>query len=102
MQGMRVWALVREDPTCRGATNPVLYNYRAWALEPVSHNYGAHTLEPVLRNKRSHCNEKPTHRNKKVPTRRNKKVPTRSNEDPTQPKKKKKKSRGTHMSQAIS
>ena len=27
MQGTRVRALVREDPTCRGATKPVCYNY---------------------------------------------------------------------------
>ena len=27
MQGTRVKALVREDPTCRGATKPVRHNY---------------------------------------------------------------------------
>ena len=27
MQGTRVQALVREDPTCRGATKPVRHNY---------------------------------------------------------------------------
>ena len=27
MQGTRVRALVREDPTCRGATKPVRHNY---------------------------------------------------------------------------
>ena len=27
MQGTRVRALVQEDPTCRGATNPVCHNY---------------------------------------------------------------------------
>ena len=27
MQGSRVRALVREDPTCRGATKPVRHNY---------------------------------------------------------------------------
>ena len=42
MQGTRVRALVREDPTCRGATKPVSHNYWACALEPVSHNYWAH------------------------------------------------------------
>ena len=70
MQGTRVRALVREDPTCRGATKPVRHNYWACALEPMSHNYWAHVLqllkpahlEPVLRNKRSHRNEKPAHR----------------------------------------
>ena len=29
MQGTRVWALVWEDPTCRGAAGPVSHNY--WA-----------------------------------------------------------------------
>ena len=29
MQGTRVWALVREDPTCRGATKSVRHNYQA-------------------------------------------------------------------------
>ena len=31
MQGTRVWALVWEDPTCRGATGPVSHNYWACA-----------------------------------------------------------------------
>ena len=39
MQGAHIQALVREDPTCRGATKPVRHNYWACALEPVSHNY---------------------------------------------------------------
>ena len=38
----RVWAPIREDPTCRGATKPVSHNYWACALEPASHNYWAH------------------------------------------------------------
>ena len=67
MQGTWVRALVREDPTCCGATKPVRHNYWACSLEPTSHNYWAHVpqllkpvcLEPVLHNKRSHCNEKP-------------------------------------------
>ena len=83
MQGTRVRALVREDPTCRGAAKPVRNNYWACALEPASHNYWARALEPashnywarvpqllkpvyvqpVLRNKRSHGDEKPVHRN---------------------------------------
>ena len=74
MQGTWVRALVREDPTCRGATKPVHYNSWACALEPASHNYWAHVpqllkpklLEPVLRNKRSHRN-KTGHRNKEQP-----------------------------------
>ena len=72
MQGTQVRALVRENPTCRGATKPAHHNYWSWAVEPMSHNYWAHVpqllkparLEPVLCNKRSHGNEKPTHRNK--------------------------------------
>ena len=71
VQGTRVRALVREDPTCRGATKLVRHYYWAWALEPTSHNYWAHVpqllklvrLEPVLHNKRSHDNEKPAHHN---------------------------------------
>ena len=39
MQGTRVRALVREDPTCRGETKPVRHNYWACALEPASDNY---------------------------------------------------------------
>ena len=39
MQGTRIQALVREDPTCRRATKPVCHNYWACALEPTSHNY---------------------------------------------------------------
>ena len=85
MQGTRVRALVREDPTCCGATKPVRNNYWACALEPASHYYWARVpqllkpashnywarmpqllqpmrLEPVLRNKRSHRKEKPAHR----------------------------------------
>ena len=67
MQGARVRALVREDPTRRGATKPVHDNYWACALEPASHSYWAHMpgthAPPMLRNKRSHCNGKPAHHN---------------------------------------
>ena len=71
MQGTGVRALVREDPTCHGATMPVRHNYWACALEPASHNYWARVphllkparLEPVLRNKTSHRNEEPVHCN---------------------------------------
>ena len=42
VQGTRVRALVREDPTCCGATGHVRYNYWDCALEPTSHNYWAH------------------------------------------------------------
>ena len=54
MQGTRVWALVQEDLTCRGATKPVRHNY--WAHTPQ-------VLKPMIYNKRSHCNEKPVHHN---------------------------------------
>ena len=72
MQGTRVRALVREDPTCRRAAKTVIHNYSACALEHASHNYWARVpqllkpagLEPVLRNKRSHHSEKPAHHNK--------------------------------------
>ena len=37
--GDTVRALVREDPTCGGATKPVHHNYWACTLEPMSHNY---------------------------------------------------------------
>ena len=75
MQGTRVWALVWEDPTCRGATKLMRHNFWACALEPASHNYWARApqllrpmhLQPMLRNKRSHHNEKPAHRTKSSP-----------------------------------
>ena len=62
MQGTWVRVLLREDPTCCGATKPVRHNYWACTLEPASHNYWARMpqllkparLESVLCNKRSH------------------------------------------------
>ena len=51
MQGTRVRALVREDPTCRGATKPMCHNYCAHALQLLK----AVRLEPVLCSKRSPC-----------------------------------------------
>ena len=50
MQETWVWALVPEDPTCRGATKPVRHNYWACALEPTCHNYWACALEPMSHN----------------------------------------------------
>ena len=72
MQGTRVRALVREDPTCRGATGPVSHNYWAcasgacapqeerprqwearapwWGVAPACHSW----------RKPSHRNEDPT------------------------------------------
>ena len=62
MQGTRVWALVQEDPTCRGAAKPMRHNDWACALEPVSHNYWAHVLQllkPVCSRARALQQEKP-------------------------------------------
>ena len=59
MQGTRVRALVREHPTCCGATKPASHNY--WAHVPQLLKPAC--LEPVFRNKRSHHNEKPMHHN---------------------------------------
>ena len=39
MQGIWVWALAWEDPTCHGVARPVSHNSWAWALETTSHNY---------------------------------------------------------------
>ena len=95
MQGTRVQALVHEDPTWRGTTNPVHHNYWACTLEPASHSYWAHVpqllkpacLEPGLHNKRSHRNEMTAHRDKKYPLlSATREKPTHSKEDPTQPK----------------
>ena len=71
MQGTQVRSLVRENPTCCGATKPVRHNYWACALEPAIHSCWARVpqllrptcLEPMLRNKRSHHNKKPMHHN---------------------------------------
>ena len=54
MQGTRVRALVREDPTCRGATKPVRHNYWACALEPACHNYGARAPQLLSLCSRAH------------------------------------------------
>ena len=48
MQGTRVRALVREDPTCRGATNPVvpqLLSLRSRVCEPQLLSLRATTTE---------------------------------------------------------
>ena len=94
MQGTRVPALLREDPTCCRATKPMHHNYWTCALEPASHNYWAcmpqllkpACLEPVLRNKRSHRNEKPAHHNEEQPPLAATRESPRSHEYPTQPK----------------
>ena len=63
MQGTRVQTLVREDPTCRGATKPTCHNYWARALEPASHNYWARVPRARAPQQEKHLNEKPAHRN---------------------------------------
>ena len=63
MQGTWVQSLLQEDPTCRGATKPVIvHNNRAGALEPGSHNYQVcnTVLETVFHNRGSHHNERTT------------------------------------------
>ena len=45
MQGALVSPLVREDLTCRGATNSVCHNSSACALEPASRTYWARALQ---------------------------------------------------------
>ena len=59
MQGTWVRALVREAPTCHGATKPVCHNYWVCVLQLLKPG----SLEPVLRYKRSHHNKKPAHCN---------------------------------------
>ena len=94
VQGTRDQSLVREDPTCSGATKPVHHNYWACALEPVSHNYWARAsqlqkptcLEPLLRNKRSHHNEKPTYHKEEWPPLATTRESQCTATDPTQPK----------------
>ena len=59
IKGTQVQSLVREDPTCRGATKPVcqLLSLRSRAHKPKL--LKPERLEPVLHNKRSHLDEKP-------------------------------------------
>ena len=67
MQETQVHSLIREDPRCCGADEPVCHNYQACVLEPGRCNcWGNHwnlcAFESML-HKRSPCNEKPLHRN---------------------------------------
>ena len=70
VQGAWVRALVREDPACRGAAEPVRHgclSLRPGACEPQRLRPAC--LEPVLRSKRGHLTERPAHRhhnNKRV------------------------------------
>ena len=57
MQGTRVWALVREDPTCRGATKPVRRNY--WDCVPQLLSLWATTTEARVPRARAPQQEKP-------------------------------------------
>ena len=87
MQGTRVRALVREDPTCCGATKPVCHNYWACALELASHNYWARTPRA-----RAPQQEKPRQWEacapqwRVAPALHNWRKPAHSNKDPMQPK----------------
>ena len=95
MQGTRVRGLVREDPTCRGATNPVRHNNWACALEPMSHkslSSRATTTEAHVPRARAPQQEKPpqwgahTPQQRVAPARHNYRKPVHSNEDSMQPK----------------
>ena len=55
-----------EDPTCRGAIQPVCHNYWAHMPQLLKPAY----LEPVF-HKRSHRNEKPMRRNRVAPAHHN-------------------------------
>ena len=87
MQGTRVRALVREDPTCSGATKPMHHNYWACALELMSHNYWARAPRA-----RAPQQEKPPQWEARAPQRRvalahhSYRKPMHRNEDPMQPK----------------
>ena len=50
MQETPVQSLIREDPTCQGATQPMCHDYWACAIQPGSHNNRTHVpqfLKPV-------------------------------------------------------
>ena len=52
MQETQVPSLIWGDPTCHGATKPVLHNCWPCVLESGSHNYWSlWILEPLLNNK---------------------------------------------------
>ena len=75
MQGTRVRALVREDPTCRGATGPA--NHNCWACRS-----GACAPQQ----ERPWRWEARAQRWRVAPARHNQRKPSHRNEDPTQPK----------------
>ena len=102
MQGTWVRSLVREDPTCCGATQRVRHNNWACALEPGSRNYWAHvpqlprpsatTTEACTPRAPSLQQENPLQweacapQRRAAPARRNWREPAHSKEDPMQPK----------------
>ena len=80
MQGTRVRALLREDPTCHGATKLVRQNYWACTLEPASDNYWsprATATEDHVPRVRAQQQEKPPQWEARTPQRRV--APTRPN-----------------------
>ena len=75
MQRTRVWALVWEDPTCRGATGPVSHNY--WAC-------ASGACAPQRERPRQWEARAPRWR--VAPAHHTWRKPSHRNEDPTQPK----------------
>ena len=75
MQGTRVQSLVREDPTCRGATKPVRHNYWAYVLQLLSLH--AATTEVLVPRAHALQQEKPPQWEAHAPQRRV--APTRHN-----------------------
>ena len=65
MQGTRVQSLVREDPTCRGATKPC-----ATTTEPVLYSLWATTTEAHAPRARAPQQEKPPQWEARAPQRR--------------------------------
>ena len=86
VQGTRVQALVWEDPTCHGATNPVRHNCWAHVLNPANSSHWAHEPRAPAPNKRSHRSGKPTPHNKEQPRRPTTRDSLHKNEDPAQSK----------------
>ena len=87
MQGTRVRALVREDPTCHGTTKSVCHNDWACALEPTSHNYWAHVPRACAPQQETPPQWEARALQRRVdPARRNWRKHERSNEHPMQPK----------------
>ena len=87
MQETRVRALVREDPTCRGATKPVHHNYWARALEPLSHSYWSPCSWSLCSTTREATAVRSLRTTMKLaPLAATREKPARSNEDPMQPK----------------